>query len=918
MPRTAGNTGTALGEETDMRGRDPRKQPSPAGEADSGELGELVLADLFASLTEVTERLIGQIAENRVLDAYLLAAGAAQIVEDHVQRDPLGLCRAAAYLGDHGLPRTVGALVTGVANGVEGLCWLSGRHRRTVRWALLMAALRDDLAQLVVDDNGAAVSAHERAVARRLRDQLPTLSPRARCAVLRLPSCFRSFDQSPQDMVELAARFAQRHPGRDAPVLVLGVRTSGGYLAPLVRAALLAGGFATVTTGSARPSRRLRPEVRRAARSAELGGGRIAVVDDPPSGGNAVRSVAESLTGNGVARSAITLLLPLFDDEVPDALADYDAVLLRFKEWSIHQRLAADAVRQALAGLTGQPVAAVLPGSARSNGHGRDHLRAGYEVVLADAARRSIVAVGAGLGYFGRHTIAVRAALPDHLPRTYGFADGIVFRDWLPEADRVTEAVRSDVPAFAAYLAARSSALPAVADRSVGFVGRQPVWEAASRVLERGYGRLGTFLRPVFLDAVVRSLCHVDQPSIIDGATELGHWFRDHGGLRKVESDVRAFASTDLACYDPAYDLAGIDPGGADPEFVAALREAMPCDDERFLLYELVHLWNRARHGADPARASARAVRRYVAQLIPRDIRPPADGPLCALDVDGVLESDGLGFPIITPTAAIVLSALITHGQRPVLVTGRSLPEVRERCAMYGLAGGVAEYGASVYDQRSGTDRNLVSDDERAAVAAVRAAADGCPDLLVDDDYQAIVRAYVRGPDGRRKGLPAATERQLLDRIAPHDRLVRAIRGEHQTDFVPSGVDKGRGLRELAVLLGVSSRPDGIAFAVGDSASDLPMLALAGRGFAPGNADPVVRASGVTVLRRCYASGLAQAAAHHLGHKPGSCPVCRPPEVSRRTRAMLTVLDAQRSGRAGLGVAVLRGWLLRRRLAAPA
>ena len=81
----------------------------------------------------------------------------------------------------------------------------------------------------------------------------------------------------------------------------------------------------------------------------------------------------------------------------------------------------------------------------------------------------------------------------------------------------------------------------------------------------------------------------------------------------------------------------------------------------------------------------------------------PTAGALCAIDIDGVLETSPLGFSSLTPTGAVTLRAVTLHGYRPILATGRSLDEVRERCAAYHLAGGVAEYGAVVYNH--GTER---------------------------------------------------------------------------------------------------------------------------------------------------------------------------------------------------------------------
>lgn len=926
----------------------------PTKMADDG----LVLADLLTDLVETTDRLVARLAAGDVLDSFLLAAAAVQIVEDDLQRDTLALRRGARYARARGVPTGVPQVLAAAATGCERLRGVRSTDRRGVRWCARAVALRDSLARRVMVGEMAARRtesvggsatmwtaksvasadnpvADELADARWLRDQLPGLSSRLRASVLRLPSCFRSFDQHPLDLVTLAERYAGRHPDRRRPVLVVGVRTSGAYLAPLVAAAFRALGYAEVHAETARPEFRLRNRVRKSVRSVAGRGGRVVIVDDPPATGSAIRSVADAAARHGVGGQSVSLLLPLFGEDLPSTLRQYDSILLRHAEWSVHARLGVPSVRGMLAELLGDNGITVRKLDDPAPPDERGHLRTIIEVSRSDGGSDVVVASGAGLGYFGRHALAIARALPVALPATYGFTDGVVFREWLPAAGRLTTIGPDEVPPLVGYIRARAEALPAVADRSVGLAGRQPVWEAASRVLEPGYGRLGVLLRPMLLDPLVRRLCATERPSVIDGATGAAHWFRDASGLRKVDADQRAFANTDLSCYDPVFDLAGIAPGSPDADLVATLRAAMPCDDERFLLYELVHLWDQAREGRAAPRASSRAVQRYVSTALLGGLRTNPAGSLCALDLDGVLESDALGFPIITPTGASALRALIAHGFRPVMVTGRSLAEVRERCVNYGLVGGVAEYGAVAYDHRAGTVRALCTTADAGLLDELRGFLRGSPEVEVDEDYTRVVRAYRTDAEGARRRLPSAFIRQVLTVIDPDGNRLRVVRGDGQTDFVPAGVDKGSGLTALAELLGeptgqpaaagqtsaaessdvVASQRNGhrsvaaaeIALAVGDAEPDLRMFGLARRAFAPANADAAVRAAAIPVGRHGFAAGLSDGVCNLIGHRPGGCPACAAPEPTARGRIMLTLLDAQRAGAAGLPGAVLRG-----------
>ena len=112
-------------------------------------------------------------------------------------------------------------------------------------------------------------------------------------------------------------------------------------------------------------------------------------------------------------------------------------------------------------------------------------------------------------------------------------------------------------------------------------------------------------------------------------------------------------------------------------------------------------------------------------------------------------------------------------------------------------------------------------------------------------DYGYAVRAYRRDPSGRRRGLLPETASLAIEQAAGEGRL-RAIQGDSQTDFVPVGIDKGVGLRALVAALepstSVSQVP--VALAVGDTVSDLPLLACARLGLAPAHADAAVQRAG--------------------------------------------------------------------------
>jgi hydroxymethylpyrimidine pyrophosphatase-like HAD family hydrolase len=239
----------------------------------------------------------------------------------------------------------------------------------------------------------------------------------------------------------------------------------------------------------------------------------------------------------------------------------------------------------------------------------------------------------------------------------------------------------------------------------------------------------------------------------------------------------------------------------------------------------------------------------------------------------------------------MALRSLVRHDFRPVLATGRSLAEVRERCLAYGLAGGVAEYGAVVYDRQRDRTHVLLDDEGKRALDRLRAALLHLEGVRLDPDYRHSVRAF-RFDSGRRRQLgPQVAERAVA--AAAAEGVLRPIHGAWQTDFAPIGVDKGPALQSLSEILGVDDRDKPLALAVGDSASDLGMLRLARAAYAPANADAAIRQAGVEVLRGPYQVGLAAAVARVIGHAPGDCPICAPPPLEAGTRLFLRLLSLQ-------------------------
>ncbi|MFI5268288.1 MAG: HAD family hydrolase, partial [Chloroflexota bacterium] len=640
------------------------------------------------------------------------------------------------------------------------------------------------------------------------------------------------------------------------------------------------------------------------------------LLDDPPNTWATLARAARALADLGLEPDSIVTVTQTFPSTppVPSPLREHPLVLLPAEQTRVHRLLEADAVKTTLSSLLA-PTAVVrtvkrLP--LESSGPARAHASALYEAEIAFGGQpwevRLVYAQGAGLGYLGAHSLAIGQHLQRFVPTLYGFADGLLFREWLPESSRLATAAELEeaAPHIVDYVTARARALPVPDDVSQRLRGRLCLWRMVGRFLARPFGRARIVAWPL-TEIAARRLLRVQRPSVVDGNTGLPRWFRDSSrehSFKKIGFYERTFSGFDRYCYDPVFDLAGAAASSESETLDQRLRalyssrSAEVVDPERWLLYQLAHLDAYEFEGdvpdADMERRMASRIQRYFGEMLLADIRRPLDGALCGIDIDGVLETTVSGISVANVQGARALRALASHGYRPVIVSGRSADEVRDRCIRYRLAGGVAEYGAAVYTAHNDTLEHTLIDAERETLAAVREVLQR-PDVLLDENYHMAVRAYRRDAQGRRWPLPREQVEIVLSAMG--GAKVRAVRGQAQTDFMVERVTKATGIEVLAATLG-APRTDGqmLAMAIGDTASDLPMLRLARRSFAPANAEAQLRGHGIRRLRGAYQAGLEEAAGQLLGHRPGSCPTCSMPALTARSQLLLAVLGASSCG----------------------
>jgi hydroxymethylpyrimidine pyrophosphatase-like HAD family hydrolase len=229
------------------------------------------------------------------------------------------------------------------------------------------------------------------------------------------------------------------------------------------------------------------------------------------------------------------------------------------------------------------------------------------------------------------------------------------------------------------------------------------------------------------------------------------------------------------------------------------------------------------------------------------------------------------GFPCATAAGIKAISLLHAHNFVLAVNTARSLPEVKQYCRSYGFAGGIAEYGAVVWDAVNHQELVLVEPESLQQMEQVRKALQAIPGIFIQEDYQYSLRAvtYQRGQTG---AIPPVLAYDVLGRLKA-DRL-RVHHTGLDTAIVAKETDKGTGLLALLRHVGVPADQTAV---IGDSEPDLAMFSVAHSSFAPGHISCRREANllGCWIAGRQYQPGLLQIAQKLSHPEGGSCQHCR-------------------------------------------
>ena len=849
----------------------------------------LSVRELFQRLREDLKRVAAldwQREECRI-NVYLFSCAIACTVDDY-------LARPARNPTPHlkGVPGAVVHLLERAAEHAHSL-WARFVDRRVIRWRDRWQRWVNVACEILAthaepgDANWAelrhAVELFERA-------KLPERLLRRRMAV---PAAFRNQDLTHHDVRALACRCAATGSDPDAPVAVMGLRTAGAYLAPLLATHLTLLGHRAVAWIAIRPGHAL-PRCERQRLRELLGlAGRVLVVDEFPRTGRTFRLALRLLTRDfAVNAERITVVAPLHPSQPewslvqpPEAAPPVKQATLEpselFKARLLSEATAAPLLREYYSRGGWEDVRLEMCPEAdainaewkRQPEKGRERharlkrvFRVRLEQSRAAPIVRYVAAKSVGWGWLSYHAYLAGSGLAGLVPRVLGLRHGLLWTEWagpIPSRDEpgiggpaAATLQGIDPGAVGTYVARRAAGLRLAEDPFAGNTAPDlNGWAVLTQILRRVYGvRLGRLKSPVLRRALRRYVSPV--PALVDGRMHRHEWIITDGAILKTDFEHHNFGSGELNIVDPAYDLAAAAfelrlSEEAEAALLSAYAEGSGdrTVGARLLLYKLLYGVVTMREAASQRPVDARqndryqAARRFLVHEMHRHcatriLEAPGAAwsrTLFSLDLDGVFDCDVLGFPHTSASGLTALALLQGHRYSVIPCTARSIADVRSFCRTYGLPGGLAEDGSVFYDAVEDREWSLLDEVAAAQLARCREVIRELPEVFTDPAYRYAIRAYryqgheTIAPD--RRGLGTLLARDGLDRLTFRSTLGDAL-------IAPRAVSKGRAL--LAAKRRLEGAVESVA-AIGDSERDVSMLEVADFAYAPANCSKGIR-----------------------------------------------------------------------------
>ena len=746
---------------------------------------------------------------------------------------------------------------------------------------------------------------------------------------MRIPAAFRSQDLTHHDFVTLGRKYVERRGKSEFPQIVIGLRTAGTYIAPVVCSFLRNEGYKEVSYMTIRPKNFIHPwDAKQILENLEKNV-RYVLVDEPPSSGKTIVRCVEILKKFGVKSEAITIMVPChpaqrdwLDPTTGHSLEGSEIIMLEPEEWYKPRLLEAAEFRKSIKpyfdDLGFDDVDVVETESTRKineqliqNPDKAYHVRLKkvFHVIPQNGSQPRngliVMAKSVGWGWLGYHAALSAQGLSEFVPKVFGVRQGMMYSEWVRNGHDWSKELKDEgdiVKKVSGYICRRTNLLRLNENPST-FLSkyRESGMQSVAIILSNVFGpKVSKLKRDWVRNQLEKFECPV--PVLTDSRMAKNEWVDAEMGLLKTDFEHHGFSKTaSHNIADPAYDIAAamlefeLSDEGKKNLIHTYIRETGDTSvGARLLFYELLcgteaitdslKKLNMPEYYPNYKMLNAQYVGawNYMVSETSRRAGGFCKGepvrhwnePMFVMDIDDVFDKNILGFPSTTANGIRSLSLLRAHGVCSVINTARSLEEVKTYCKYYGFAGGIAEYGSILWDDIEQKAEILISQEGLNELKLVRDALDDVPGVFTNPFYQFSIRAYSYDRQ-RTTPIPSATIGELFYKLGIRHLTVKPTYID--TAIYDRSTDKGKALLKLKEQKGMK---DGRVGAAGDTESDLPMLIVADRGYLVDNSTidlkRKARSYGILITRSSFQSGLLEGVNNYLhGGNGETCPVCK-------------------------------------------
>jgi hydroxymethylpyrimidine pyrophosphatase-like HAD family hydrolase len=865
----------------------------------------LTMNDLLAHIDEEVDRLVGssvpwQVEESKI-NLYLLASAISCTVDDFLSQPRWHIAPLAKSF----------AKLEPLIHLAEDLLNFPSRTRKLLKFRNLRK-WKDEFDDFLEDVSRLLISKDHS-----LEKTLPSLSSnlkRLRSVMLpasllnarmRLNEGYRCQDLTHHDVITLADLFLESNSDRKARYVVIGPRTAGGYFAPLLKVYFEKKGFTDISWATLRPRYGAHSHERQKLKRRLNSESRVIITDDYSNTGRTSKMLEAIVRSFGVPSEKIVMLAPIHPAKPEGRLSSEDQTKI-FRIYHDDLYLTKLMTPKSMQPLLGELLSAddvesvsMVPDSEVENINRRlwahypygfqVRLKRVYEVLIkrrnGSEERRRIFAKSVGLGWHGYHAYLAGTELSGFVPKVIGLRNGILFTEWLRGSPlTVEEKSDQNIDRMSSYLARRVKHLSLNEDprSNPPFLGWG--WLEILAMLRRVYNPLLGYLKHSAILARLKTVLHYP-PTLVDGRMRPDEWIHTEDGIYKIDFEHHNFGAPELDVVDPAYDIAI---SSYEFSFTVAeenrmlLKYAQESGDndtlaQRVFLYKLLYATAEAERNLHRILSDNKTMNkeelnerllkswnfrtytmnRFCSELIKELGAENDNSGLVFMDIDGVFDSEIMGFPHTTINGLKAIATAKEAGYSVIPNTGRSCEHVRNYCLQYGFKGGIAEYGSAIVDASSGLEVPLVDERTLDEVSKCREAVRQLGGVFVDSGYRYSVRAYRYRPNGT-SGLTLAEAKDFLHGSGLQ-RLKVITRGA-DTYFIGMDANKGRGIELYKFRAGFA---DTTTAAIGDSDEDIPMVSSVKFAYAPANCSAGIRGLAkdgkCIVLSGARQSGLLQA-----------------------------------------------------------